>query len=188
VTEKLKRREFLSLNWESAIGFLGNFIAPQIEVERNFFRPPGACNELEFLASCSRCGKCKEVCPEQSIRLFSLESGVKLVNTPYLEPNVTPCTLCTKCIEVCPTQSLNFSAFSASPRIGSVKVNSNYCLATKNVMCDYCVRACPNEGALELIQGAPSVSAEKCTGCGLCVTSCIADSKALKVFMLQERL
>lgn len=37
MTEKLNRREFLSLNFESTIGFLGNFIAPQIEVERNFF-------------------------------------------------------------------------------------------------------------------------------------------------------
>jgi ferredoxin-type protein NapG len=181
VTEKLKRREFLSLNWESTMGFLGNFIAPQIEVERNFFRPPGACNELEFLTSCSRCGKCKEVCPENSIRLFPLDSGVKLVNTPFLEPNETPCTLCAKCIEVCPTKSLNFADFSASPKIGSVKILSDRCLAFKNVMCDYCVRACPNEGALELTQGRPSVSIEKCTGCGICVSSCIADNKALKV-------
>lgn len=181
MTEKIKRREFLSLNWESTIGFLGNFIAPQIEVERDFFRPPGSCNELEFLTSCSRCGKCKEICPENSIRLFPLESGVKLVNTPYLEPNVTPCTLCTKCIEVCPTKSLNFPDFAVTPSIGTVQVNPEHCLAFKNVMCDYCVRACPNEGALNLVQGTPSVSIEKCTGCGICVAGCIAEETALKV-------
>jgi ferredoxin-type protein NapG len=86
----------------------------------DFFRPPGSCNELEFLTSCSRCGKCKEICPENSIRLFPLDSGVKLVNTPYLEPNITPCTLCTKCIVVCLTTSLNVADFAVTPSIGTV--------------------------------------------------------------------
>ncbi|MFK9090605.1 4Fe-4S binding protein [Bacillus salipaludis] len=61
-----------------------------MEIERDFFRPPGACDELEFLTSCSRCGKCVEVCPEESILLFPLSSGARLVNTPYNSLNLTP--------------------------------------------------------------------------------------------------
>ncbi|WP_342430851.1 4Fe-4S dicluster domain-containing protein [Neobacillus sp. FSL H8-0543] len=187
MTEKLNRREFLSLNFESTIGFLGNFIAPQIEVERNFFRPPGSCDELEFLTSCTRCGKCREICPEQSIRLFPIKSGAKLAQTPYLDPNKSPCTLCKKCMDVCPTNALNNTDFDAKPNLGGyVKVLSDSCLGYQNVMCDYCVRSCPVSGALQIVNGIPAVSNENCTGCGICVSSCIAEGSALKVIMIEN--
>jgi ferredoxin-type protein NapG len=187
MTEKLNRREFLTLNFESTIGFLGNFLAPQIEVERNFFRPPGSCDELEFLTSCTRCGKCQEICPEQSICLFPIKSGAQLLNTPYLDPNKSACTLCKKCIDVCPTSALNHTDFDERPNLGGhVKVISGSCLGYQNVMCDYCVRSCPVPGALSILNGIPIVSFENCTGCGICVSSCIAEGSALKVIMVDN--
>ncbi|MFZ7943143.1 4Fe-4S dicluster domain-containing protein [Neobacillus sp. 19] len=181
MTERCNRREFLNLNWESTIGFLGNFLAPQLEIDRDFIRPPGAGSELEFLTSCTRCGKCQEVCPEQTICLFSLTSGAKLVNTPYVDPNESPCTFCLRCIEACPTEALNLADYKKRPAIGMVKVQRDSCLGNQQVMCDYCVRSCPVGGALTLVNGIPVVSEKHCTGCGICVASCIADGGALKV-------
>lgn len=181
MNERYNRREFLNLNLESAIGFLGNFLVPQMEIERDFFRPPGACDELEFLTSCTRCGKCQEVCPEQCIRLFPLSCGAKLVNTPFLEPNESPCTFCQKCIEVCPTDALNLSEYKKRQSIGVVNVQNSECLGYQQVMCDYCVRACPVDGALTMENGVPVVSVQYCTGCGICVSSCIAEGSALRV-------
>jgi ferredoxin-type protein NapG len=181
MSEKLNRRQYLALNWESTVNFLGNFLAPQMELERDFIRPPGACGELEFLTSCSRCGKCQEICPEQSITLFPLNDGAKLVNTPFLNLNESPCTFCLKCIDVCPTDALSLETFQKKPQLGYVKVEPANCLAYKNVMCDYCVRACPVEGALRIEKGVPVVSKDNCTGCGQCISSCIGDGTALIV-------
>ncbi|MCH6266799.1 4Fe-4S dicluster domain-containing protein [Neobacillus citreus] len=184
--EKLNRRQYLALNWESTIHFLGNFLAPAMELERDFIRPPGAGEELEFLTSCTRCSKCQEICPEQSIRLFALSDGAKLVNTPYMNLNESPCTFCMKCVEVCPTEALNLSDYQKCPYLGTVKVEKYSCLAYKQVMCDYCVRACPVNGAIRLEDGVPVVSKELCTGCGICITNCIAEGGALKVLQKEH--
>lgn len=183
MTDRLNRREFLNLNWESTMGFLGNFLAPQMDLERDFFRPPGSIGELEFLTTCTRCGKCKEICPEESIQLFPLSSGAKLVNTPFLDPNESPCTFCHKCIEVCSDNALNLDAYKKQPFLGYVKLHKNRCLGFQQVMCDYCVRACPVDGALRIVNGIPVISKQHCTGCGICVTSCMADGSALQVIL-----
>src|SRR5690554_4549517 len=101
MNDRVNRRQFLSLNLDAGVGFLGNLFFSQVETERDFFRPPGAGDEVEFLTSCTRCGLCREVCPENSISLFALTSGAKLAQTPFLDPNVNPCTMCSKCIDAC---------------------------------------------------------------------------------------
>ncbi|MBP2239773.1 ferredoxin-type protein NapF [Cytobacillus eiseniae] len=181
MNDRVNRRQFLSINWEATVGFLGNFIGTQLEQERDFFRPPGARSELDFLTSCNRCGKCKESCPESIISLFTLTDGAKLVNTPYLNPNENPCTFCNKCIEVCPTDALSLSGRLEIPAIGRAVIHPTSCLAFQEVMCDYCVRSCPEEGALTLINGKPMIQNEACTGCGLCVASCIAEQKGILI-------
>jgi ferredoxin-type protein NapG len=181
MTERYSRRQYLALNWESTVGFLGNFFAPQIEIERDFIRPPGACGEFEFITSCTRCGKCKEICPEQTIHLFTLHDGAKLVNTPFLKLNESPCTFCLKCMDVCPTDALSREAYQMNAQLGYVKVEPANCLAHKNVMCDYCVRSCPVDGAMKIENGVPIVSKQDCTGCGQCISSCIAEGIALLI-------
>ena len=181
MSEKLNRREFLTLNFESSVSFLGNFLAPQMDLDRSFFRPPGACEEIEFLTSCTRCGKCKEVCPEKSISLFPLTNGATLVNTPYIDPNRSPCTFCQKCIETCPTNSLNQSDFLLRPFLGYGEVHAGLCLAHQDVMCDYCVRSCPTIGAIQIKDGKPKIAAEICNGCGICVSNCILENKAITI-------
>ncbi|MGJ7921558.1 4Fe-4S dicluster domain-containing protein [Neobacillus sp. LXY-4] len=179
--EKLTRRDYLTLNWESTVGFLSNFLVPQMEVERTFIRPPGSSEELQFLTSCSRCGDCKKACPEQCIQLFSMSNGVKIAGTPYLDLTETACTFCKKCIEVCPTGALNERDERLNRSIGSATINRQFCLAYHDVMCDYCVRSCPVEGAIRLREGKPEIQFDLCTGCGICRQHCLSENKAISI-------
>ncbi|WP_077215355.1 4Fe-4S dicluster domain-containing protein [Bacillus dakarensis] len=178
MTEKINRRKFFSMNFEASVGFLGNLLAPQFEVERDFFRPPGAYSELDFLTSCSRCGLCKEHCPENMIKLFSFSDGAQLLNTPYINPNESHCTFCNECINVCPTGALNHAGLTP---IGLAIINKNTCLTFKEVMCDYCVYSCPVQGAITLVNGKPEINKNFCNGCGACVTNCISDEKGIYI-------
>ncbi|MHC0035625.1 4Fe-4S dicluster domain-containing protein [Pseudoneobacillus sp. C159] len=183
MTEELNRRGYLKLNWKGSIGFLSQALAPQFEQEKECFRPPGAGTELDFLTSCTRCGKCKDVCPEGIIKLFPSQAGAKMMNTPYLDPNQSPCSFCLECIDSCPTDALLLSHYTTNPPIGKAKIRLNACIAYQNVMCDYCVRACPAEGVMKLVNGKPVVDEEYCIGCGACVSQCITDFKGIWVHL-----
>jgi ferredoxin-type protein NapG len=184
--EELNRRNYLKLNWKASIGFLGNVLAPQIEQERDCFRPPGAGSELDFLTSCTRCGECVKGCPEGIIRLLPVESGAKKMNTPYLDPNQSPCTFCLKCIEVCPTDALQWQPLVNDSSIGRAVVREEACIAYQQVLCDYCVRSCPKVGAIECIDGIPKVNETLCNGCGICVSHCINESKGIWVQLVKN--
>ena len=181
MNERINRRQFLSINLEATVGFLGNFLGTQLDQERDFFRPPGALNELEFLTSCTRCGKCKDSCPEGIINLFTLSDGAKLINTPFLNPNQSPCTFCLECVEVCPTNALSRIGLREEPSIGKAEIITNRCLAFQEVMCDYCVRSCPVKGAIVSMNGIPKVIDDNCTGCGICVANCISEQKGIVI-------
>jgi ferredoxin-type protein NapG len=183
MTEELNRRSYLKLNWKASIGFFSNALAPQLEQERECFRPPGAGTELDFLTSCSRCGKCKDACPEGIIQLFTTQSGAKMIHTPFLDPNQTPCTFCLECINVCPTEALLLTHYQNNSYIGKAKLRLEACIAYQNVICDYCVRGCPIEGAIRLVYGKPVVDELLCNGCGLCVSHCITDYKGIWVHL-----
>jgi ferredoxin-type protein NapG len=187
MNERLNRRSFLTLNLEATVSFLGNIIIPQLEQERDFFRPPGACLELEFLTLCSRCGKCADACPESIIKMFGVQHGAKLANTPFINPNESPCTLCGICAELCPAGALSQTDLSLPQSIGIAEVVKGNCLAHMDVMCDYCVRSCPVEGAITIISGKQVVNEQMCTGCGICVSSCISESKGIYVHLPKLR-
>jgi ferredoxin-type protein NapG len=176
MTNRVNRRQFLSLNLDATVGFLGNLFLSQVETERDFFRPPGAGDEVEFLTLCIRCGLCNTACPEGSIQLFSVNSGAKLAQTPFLDPNVNPCTMCGNCIEVCETGALTSEPASGKPyRIGRAEVQQGNCLTYKGTLCDYCIRVCPVDEALAVSNGKLVLNLHNCTGCGLCVSNCISE-------------
>jgi ferredoxin-type protein NapG len=177
MSERVSRRQFFSLNLEATVGFLGNFLAPQFGLDREFFRPPGTDSELDFLTACTRCKLCKDSCPENIIEMFSLSSGAKLVNTPYIDPNKKSCTFCMECVNVCPTGALHSTAAN---QIGIAKFNQYSCLMLKDVLCDFCVYSCP-EQAIKLVNGKLSINSEKCNGCGVCVSSCIQETKGIYI-------
>ncbi|WNF38108.1 4Fe-4S dicluster domain-containing protein [Bacillaceae bacterium IKA-2] len=182
--EKLNRREYLKENFRSSFQFLGSIIGASLEQERNFIRPPGAGDELGFLTSCTRCGVCAEVCPHDTISLFSADYGAKLAGTPFINPNEVPCTFCNKCITHCPTGALE--EIGPNEKLGMAEVVEFNCLAFKGTMCDYCVRACPlGTDALTLEDGKPKVIEANCNGCGLCVSACIQTFKGIYVKIIE---
>lgn len=185
MNSQMNRRKFLAWNIEAAAGFLGHVLLPGMEEERPFFRPPGAGDELAFLASCTRCGCCRDVCPEKSISLFTVSSGAKLANTPYLDPNISPCTFCGKCIDICQDGALSLSSLAEDRAIGKARIVESNCLAHKGVICDYCVQACPQKGeAMAVKNGIPIILSAGCDGCGLCVKNCISDRQSILVELI----
>ncbi|MFN7250024.1 MAG: 4Fe-4S dicluster domain-containing protein [Anaerobacillus sp.] len=186
MNEKLSRRQYLKENFRSSFHFLGSIIGATLEEDRNFIRPPGAGNELAFIATCNRCGVCEDVCPTSTIGLFSVDYGAKLAGTPFITPNESPCTFCNKCITHCPTGALEM--VGPEEKLGVAEVFEFNCLAHKGTMCDYCIRACPlGRDALTVENGKPKVIESNCNGCGQCVAACIQTYKGIYVKALEVK-
>src|SRR3954468_19461690 len=76
-------------------------------LSRGYFRPPGALPEIGFLAACTRCGACGDVCPPHAIVKVLPDGGVA-AGRPYFDPSVQPCMACPTmpCASACPPPAL----------------------------------------------------------------------------------
>ncbi|AFL99648.1 periplasmic nitrate reductase maturation protein NapF [Desulfitobacterium dehalogenans ATCC 51507] len=150
--------------------------------KKKLIRPPGAIEEIAFLAGCQRCGKCSLVCEDKSIHIAGPDEGV-LVGTPYLVPDEQPCTFCLRCIEVCPSGVLENRESIQSYAIGVAKINQDLCLAYHEQLCSSCLYTCPTGiKAIELRDFRyPLIRTEYCIGCGRCIKACIAEGSAITV-------
>src|SRR5256884_5910867 len=74
---------------------------------RRYFRPPGAADEMAFLASCTRCGDCLPVCPVHAIIKAPPGAGLA-AGTPIIDPAIQACVVCTDmpCAHACATGAL----------------------------------------------------------------------------------
>ena len=70
-------------------------------------RPPGAVEEEAFLAGCTLCQACIEVCPHDAIRPAPLRFR-RAAQTPMIDPIQQPCWMCddVPCIKACEPQVL----------------------------------------------------------------------------------
>jgi ferredoxin-type protein NapG len=152
---------------------------------RRYFRPPGAAPEPEFLALCTRCGDCVDVCPVKAIRTAPASAGLA-AGTPLLEPAVTACVVCVDmpCVKACATGALLAPAHGWDDvTIGLLELDTERCITFHGAACGVCARACPvGEEALALDdRGRPVLKPEGCVGCGVCVTSCVTIPSSLKL-------
>ncbi len=143
----------------------------------NLVRPPGALDEPDFLASCSRCLRCLDACAPMAIQPASVFSGVANLGTPVLETN--KCILCMECIRTCPT-----GALGKIPKnevfLGTAVILKDVCLAwRKTRRCRECEKACKPEAVIMEENRYPVVLAEKCNGCGICMRRCPVEPKAI---------
>jgi ferredoxin-type protein NapG len=152
---------------------------PQIN-DRPYLRPPGALDEPNFRATCSKCGDCVRACPAQAIQLDP--TGREGAGVPFIDTTIAACVLCEElaCMAKCPT-----GALVPTPResidMGTAFWNQQLCLRTNGEACTRCIDFCPvGETAIALNENRIQVK-EACTGCGLCQHQCPTDPKSIVV-------
>ena len=152
---------------------------------RRYFRPPGAAVEVVFLASCTRCGDCIDVCPVRAIVKAPVAAGLS-AGTPIIEPRLQACVVCEDmpCARACETGALVVPADGwTGVKMGTLALDPARCITFQGVSCGVCARACPvGERALAMDQaGHPVLKVEGCVGCGVCVTACVTQPSSLKL-------
>jgi ferredoxin-type protein NapF len=149
----ITRRQFLR-------GDLSGRKAPQ--------RPPWALPEPAFLTTCTRCDACVKACPQNIL--------LTVRGYPEIDFLRGECTFCGKCRAACAPRALSQDADAPPWRLRAT-VTAN-CMAYRDVVCRSCGDAC-GEAAIRFsprLGGAalPEILAERCTGCGACVSTCPA--------------
>ncbi|HQY89671.1 MAG TPA: 4Fe-4S dicluster domain-containing protein [Tepidisphaeraceae bacterium] len=142
-------------------------------------RPPGALTEDDFLSTCSRCGKCVEVCPAHCIKIENDVHG----GAPFIEPSVMPCVLCSElaCMMSCPSGALVPTRLFEI-EMGLADWKSSTCKRTTGEDCTICVDECPI-GAKAITFEGPRVIVHEtgCTGCGVCENRCPTRPRSISV-------
>jgi len=174
--------------------------------DNDVIRPPGALAELDFLATCVRCGECMKVCITNGLQPLGFEKGLESMFTPRLLPRLGYCEFnCTLCSQVCPTQ-----AIAPLPKrqkhafvMGTAWFDKNRCLPhAENKACIVCEEHCPvhdkaiqfdeikivGGGGESFLLKRPRVLADRCIGCGICEHVCpVPGEAAIRVLGLGSR-
>ena len=135
---------------------------PRVDDQPEFaFRPPGALAEPEFLARCTHCYLCQDVCPPGCIQM-KRDMG-RDRHTPYITHRLKACTLCLKCGEVCPTGALQPLASKNDVRMGVAVVDESLCVShLRTGACGACFTACPMRGEAITQGGGDPVGPRSC--------------------------
>src|SRR4029077_19658058 len=102
-----------------------------------YFRPPGAGPELAFLAACTRCGACIDVCPVHAINRLPAGEGLA-AGSPALEPARRACVACADmpCAVACPTGALQVPADGwAGIHLGRLALDPERCITFHGSAC-----------------------------------------------------
>ena len=154
-------------------------------VAKRYLRPPGALPEVGFLAACTRCGECLDVCPPKALVKVPANGGLA-AGTPHIVAYSQPCAACPDmpCAAVCPTEALTVPEHGWSGhRLGVLEFLPERCITYRGNSCNVCARACPmGEAALVMDEaGHPVLRIEGCVGCGMCVQACVSTPKSFKL-------
>ncbi len=171
--------------------WLGSIIEQTQErvVAAHYLRPPGALPEIGFLAACTRCGACTDVCPPHAIRSVKAGGGLA-TGTPYIDAMVQPCVVCTDmpCAAACPTGALTLPEHGwQGYRLAELSFRPDRCITFQGTECRVCADACPvGEAALVIdAQGHPSLHQEGCVGCGVCVRACVSTPSSFELTLAE---
>lgn len=153
------------------------FLRGDVSGKNRPLRPPWALEEFDFTETCTRCGKCIEICPEKIL----LEGGSKF---PVVEFKRGECTFCEECVTCCEPKALRFASDANHGEPWSLEVRvSHTCIAQKGVVCQICGDQCLERvfrfrprvgGAVQM-----EMDMDKCSGCGACIAPCPVDALTL---------
>ena len=163
----------------AAAGFAGCLVlggaSKAIAGENAPLRPPGAQDESHFLATCIKCNRCVEACPQHVLRTATLEDGLLNWRTPVMNFRSGICDFCGECQVACPTLSIHDMSEKTSV-IGVAVIDQDRCIAYQGHGCRICVDTCPY-GAISLGENErPIVDSSLCNGCGRCEYKCPSNS------------
>lgn len=141
-----------------------------------FMRPPHALLEPAFLAECTACGLCIEVCPDAVL----IKGDDVLVGrgTPLFDPSLGSCTACDLCVEACADGAL---LPNEDAKMGKAIFLASNCLLTRGEACSACLDSCPEEGAISIEDKSVLINAENCTGCAFCFHACPSEPKSIEL-------
>lgn len=181
-TGPLDRRAFFSQGFSRALREIVGAVEHRV-VQAQYMRPPGALPEAAFLAACTRCGACAEVCPVHAITKLPPSAGLA-AGTPILDVAVTACIMCEgmPCAAACPTPALEVPAWGwRDVQMAQVMIDASRCIAFRDVDCGICARVCPvGEDALRIDERGRPVIGAACTGCGQCLNACVTTPSSLR--------
>lgn len=162
-----------------------NLNSPSISQTFSVHRPPGAIEEVQFLAECTRCGDCIEACPHDAIVPAPVRLG-DVAGSPVVEADRAACWMCDDfpCITSCQPHVLTNLL---PPVMGTARVTAQLCIAHHGTTCSVCSERCPVEGAMYVEAGKPRVNEEACTGCGVCRYVCPAPENAILLMPVYAR-
>jgi len=195
------RRAFLKAGGLALVG--GFFLFTGLgRIQRNvdLIRPPGARQELDFMATCARCGECMKVCPTNVIQPAVFDAGIEGFFTPQMDFRRAYCDWgCNECGKVCPSQAIRRLTLEEKRLkvIGRAYIDRNTCIPwAEGRDCLVCQELCPTpekavvfhtsgqtQGTSAAAAGAaavklPEVVPERCIGCGICQHACPVPNEA----------
>lgn len=138
-----------------------------------YLRPPGALfPDNRFTDTCSRCGKCVEVCPANCIVIDP--SVTRGGGAPFIDPLAMPCVVCEglQCMQHCPTGAIQPIPL-AEIDMGTARWNPQTCVRNRGDNCTICVDKCPlGSAAIRVHEEKIQVIDDGCIGCGICQHEC----------------
>lgn len=161
----------------------------------NWFRPPFAADEWQFLELCTRCDKCLAACPHGVLFPLPARLGPRVERTPAMDLLNKGCHLCADwpCVNACETGALalpspgaaaddeNQPGPSSPPLLALADIDTASCLPYLGPECGACADSCPVPGALRWRGPRPFIEPESCVGCALCREACIVAPKAVRL-------
>ena len=150
-----------------------------------WLRPPGALPEVDFLATCIRCGACLRICVTHTLQASGLDNGLEGWGTPIHNMRTAGCEQqCDLCGKTCPTGAIrNLPLIERQhAKIGTAVLVRERCVAwAKDRVCLLCDEACPyNAIVFRPVEGhkRPFVDESRCNGCGMCEAVCPVSGEA----------